>query len=102
MLQRRFTSLLLLAGCDAAAVDSPLTDAEPAGIPFPTTREPWQWPFSSESPWNLPVGDGLSLEDETSPCSRAVREEDDDAWINAEEWSHPLVRADASHPTVEL
>lgn len=102
MLRSPLTTLLLLAGCDAAAVDSPLTVEQDTGFAFPTTREAWQWPFASDSPWNLPVGDGLALEEEADPCTRAVREEDEDAWVNAEEWSHPLVRAEASDPTVEL
>ena len=65
-----------------------------------TLREAWRWPFAANSPWNLPVGEGLLLDDASAPCSQAVMDPGVDAWVNAETWSHPVVRARDSDPLV--
>ncbi len=70
--------------------------------PFPTERVAWLWPFSADSAWNTSVGDGLTLEDVTDPCTLALRSTEADAWINAEEWSHPVYLADARDPWVDI
>jgi hypothetical protein len=66
---------------------------------FPTSREAWRWPFTARSAWNLPVGDGLILADDA--CTAAVRDTSHDAWMNAEEWSHPVFRAVETDPSVD-
>lgn len=70
--------------------------------PFPTSRTPADWPFSAASPWNFPVGSGLTLEDPDAPCTRAVRDPSVDAWVNAETWSHPIARAASTDPVVDI
>ena len=70
--------------------------------PFPTSRTPADWPFSAASPWNFPVGSGLTLEDPDAPCTRAVRDPSVDAWVNAETWSHPLARAASTDTVVDI
>jgi len=32
-----------------------LSSWHPSSVPFPTTREPWKWPFDPQSIWNLPL-----------------------------------------------
>lgn len=66
----------------------------------PALREAWRWPFAADSPWNLPVGEGLLLEDASASCSGAVTDLGVDAWVNAETWSHPVVRSRVSDPLV--
>jgi len=39
-----------------------LTDWHPSSIPFPKTRDAWEWPFSQESIWNLPLGNNAVYE----------------------------------------
>ncbi len=70
--------------------------------PFPTSREAWRWPFSPDSAWNQPVGTGLLLEDAVDPCTVAIGDTIAGAWINAAEWSHPVVLADAGDPWVSV
>ncbi len=88
--------LLVLLACT-----SPEAPADPVAV-FPEVREAWRWPFSAESPWNLPLGDGLVLADEDDACTRAVRDRSVDAWVNAETWSHPVFRASSEDPVVSL
>jgi hypothetical protein len=48
------------------------------------------------------VGEGLAREDADAPCSAAVRGQGEDAWVNAETWSHPVYRASADDPVVDV
>ncbi len=88
--------LLVLLACAAPEVPS-----DPVAV-FPADREAWRWPFSADSPWNLPLGDGLALEGEDDACTRAVRDRSVDAWVNAESWSHPVFRASPGDPVVPI
>ncbi len=74
-------------------------DGSPSPDP-PATRDPALWPFSADSPWNMPVGDGLFLAE--GDCTRAVREPAGEAWVNIETWSHPVLRARDDDPWVDL
>jgi hypothetical protein len=40
------------------AVAAPTSPVPAPVTTFPTTRNPVKWPFSSESVWNMPIGDG--------------------------------------------
>jgi len=68
----------------------------------PASRDAAEWPFTADSPWNTPLGDGARFERAGAPCTADLRREDFDAWINAEEWSHPVYRAEHDDPLVEL
>lgn len=87
-------AVLVLVACASSPGDS---SASPAA---PLTRDPVLWPFSADSPWNMPVGEGLLLE--SGPCTAAVREPADEAWVNIETWSHPVIRAASDDPWVDL
>jgi hypothetical protein len=81
--------------------------ARPAPAP-PVDRDPTLWPFSPDSPWNTPLGDGAELEAEDGPMTTALRlEEDDDGdriqtWVNSEEFSIPVLQASADDPVVDV
>jgi len=66
------------------------------------TREAWRWPFTAESPWNMPAGAGLALEATGAACTRAVQDDRVDAWVNAETWSHPVYHAVEGDPLARL
>ncbi len=91
--------LVAMVGC-AALTDAPADTGsrEPA---FPSEREAWRWPFASDSPWNVSVGDGLALLADGA-CTEAVQSTSVDAWVNAAEWSHPVHLAAASDPVVAI
>lgn len=93
--------LPLVVGCTGQG-DSAAPRREPPADPFPTSREPWLWPFAADSPWNLPHGADLALEDAGGVCTRSVRDPSVDAWVNAAEWSQPVYRAEPGDPMVEV
>lgn len=75
-----------------------LPRAETAVRPAPgaataaVARDPLRWPFTTDSPWNLPLRRADRLEPPGAACTRALR------WsggsdINAAEWSHPIYAA---------
>lgn len=74
----------------------------PATPTLPTTRNPASWPFASDSPWNMPLGSGAIYEDESDACSNSLITGSDDAWINSEQWSHPVYQAKTTDPLVGL
>lgn len=65
-------------------------------------RDPTRWPFSVESPWNTPLSSGAQYEGPTDPCTSSLISEVGTAWINSEEWSHPIYRASNSDPVVPI
>lgn len=92
-----------LAGCTGAdSAGDGAGDPDSAGPVFPTSREAWRWPFTAESPWNMPVGAGLATAGADDPCTAGVRDHGVDAWVNAEEWSHPVYRAADGDPLVPV
>ncbi len=87
-------AVLVLVACAPAPRDSDSSSAAPL------TRDAALWPFGADSPWNMPVGEGLLLEE--GECSRAVREPAGEAWVNIETWSHPVLRAGDDDAWVDL
>lgn len=87
-------AVLVVVACAPAPRD---TDSSSAA---PPTRSAALWPFSADSPWNMPVGEGLVLDE--GECGRAVREPQAEAWVNIETWSHPVLRAGDDDPWVDL
>ncbi len=67
-----------------------------------TYRDPAKWPFASTSPWNMPIGNGAIYQQASDPCTRSLISESNTAWINSEEWSHPIYRASSSDPLVPI
>ncbi|NBD32138.1 MAG: hypothetical protein GVY17_03995 [Cyanobacteria bacterium] len=50
-----------------------LADWDPSSIPFPETREAWEWPFSAESIWNLPLGNNAVYEPANLKTGKATK-----------------------------
>jgi hypothetical protein len=69
---------------------------------WPGSRDAGLWPFSVDSPWNTPLGDGAAFEAPDGPCTSDLREESIVAWINAAQWSHPVFLAEEDDPEAEL
>ncbi|MDZ7857364.1 hypothetical protein [Sphaerotilus sp.] len=59
-------------------------------------RDPAQWPFASDSPWNTALGDGARFAPIRSPRFDPGR----GATVNTLQWSHPVFIAQADDPTV--
>ena len=64
----------------------------------PILREAWKWPFSSTSPWNMPIGSLARYESATSPRTANLLDGRSAPWVNAGQYSHPVVRASSSDP----
>lgn len=71
-----------------------------AACASPPTRDATLWPFTTNSPWNMPIGSGAQFEGFTAPCTSHVAGPGLSAWINASQFSHPVYRAHASDPSV--
>jgi hypothetical protein len=70
-------------------------------VPAPppgATRQAHLWPFSSTSPWNLPVGSGARYESANDLRTRNLLDPSVPAWVNAGQYSHPIYRASSSDP----
>ncbi|MCS6912555.1 MAG: hypothetical protein RMK29_04300 [Myxococcales bacterium] len=65
-------------------------------------RDPALWPFSSESPWNLPLGRGARYAPPDDPCTRDLIDPSIPAWINAAEWSMPVYVANEADRPVPI
>lgn len=61
-------------------------------------RSPVLQPFSADSPWNTPLGQGAELEPVDAPCTQALRDAQVGSDINAAEWSHPIYWARPTDP----
>jgi hypothetical protein len=87
------------APTSTSAAPAPTTVVAPTGRPASgETREAWQWPFDAGSPWNSGVGAAARYEDAGAPRTATLIRDDIDAWVNAEQYSHPVYRASASDP----
>ncbi|HAZ11430.1 MAG: hypothetical protein A2X86_10630 [Bdellovibrionales bacterium GWA2_49_15] len=70
--------------------------------PVDEFRDPALWPFSSDSPWNTPIGNGAIYQQATDPCTQSLTFESSGAGINSEEWSHPVYQASINDPLTPL
>jgi hypothetical protein len=59
-------------------------------------RDPAQWPFSIDSPWNTPVGSGVTFAPIDDPRTSDLRAST--VAINAAEWSMPVSQASRGDP----
>ncbi|MBI2520926.1 MAG: hypothetical protein HYV97_10930 [Bdellovibrio sp.] len=89
-------------------VENPPVDNIPSDNPpdeYPPAddlRDPALWPFSSDSPWNMPIGNGALYEQTGAPCTNSLVFESFGASINSEEWSHPVYHASVNDPLVPI
>jgi hypothetical protein len=65
-------------------------------------REAWLWPFSADSPWNAGVGAAARYEDAAAPQTAALIRGDLGAWVNADQYSHPVYRASVLDPVATV
>ncbi|MEK6626940.1 MAG: hypothetical protein AABY86_18390 [Bdellovibrionota bacterium] len=70
--------------------------------PISSYRDPAKWPFASDSPWNTPIGNDASYEQANAPCTSSLISDSEGAWINSEEWSHPIYHATVHDPIVAI
>ena len=83
--------MLLTATAGGAALSG---GAAPQGA---VTRDPALWPFSADSPWNMPLGKDAKFADTSDPATADVLR--GNARVNANNgWSHPVYRAKADDP----
>jgi hypothetical protein len=61
-------------------------------------RDPAQWPFASNSPWNTPLGDAARY----APIDSPGFDPRAGATINTRQWSHPVFAARVDDPTVAI
>lgn len=61
-------------------------------------RDPAKWPFSEQSPWNVPLPAKPLLQAAQSACSQALIAQDAPMDVNAATWSHPIYLAQPSDP----
>lgn len=78
-----------------AAGQYPTTGPEPQ----PGTRDPALWPFTSTSPWNMPIGSGAQYAPETSPVWNPAS---GGAINNDNGWSIPVYLSDSSDPLLNV
>lgn len=74
----------------------------PAQAGTPEDRDPAEWPFAPDSPWNTPLGSAVAVDAASAPCSRALQDEKLAADINAAQWSHPIFLAAPTDPPVPI
>lgn len=65
-------------------------------------RDPAAWPFSVDSPWNLPLGAGAEKESPDAACTRSLTDPKIGTDLNAGQWSHPVYLAATSDPLVKI
>ncbi|HMU37775.1 MAG TPA: hypothetical protein PKE31_02065 [Pseudomonadota bacterium] len=89
-----------LLGVGLGTVPSPMKSgrADPVQPKVEARRDPAYWPFSTDSPWNTPIGSGATVETARDRCTRSVRDPSIPAWIVAAEWGHPIYVAKETDP----
>jgi len=65
--------------------------------PVTTTRDPFLWPFASNSPWNTPLGASAQLGGPADARTAAMRQRTG-AWVNAGRYSQPVFQASPNDP----
>ncbi|MCU1373656.1 MAG: hypothetical protein JWO68_942 [Actinomycetia bacterium] len=81
----------------------PTTTTVPAPEPPVATRVAGLWPFASTSPWNMPIGSGAGYQAATDAKTATLLDTGKaSAWVNAEQYSHPVYQASATDPMVTV
>ena len=73
------------------------TAVDPTVVPA-ETRIAADWPFAATSPWNIGVGDGATFETATGTRTASLISTSYSAWVNADQYSHPIFKASESDP----
>jgi hypothetical protein len=77
------------------AAPTTTTTAAPAPV---ETRAAWLWPFASDSPWNLPIGDGAQFAVSTDLRQVSLLDATATPWLNVSQYSHPVYLASDTDP----
>lgn len=93
---------LVVAVAAAGCIPPPAPPAASAPSASPTavtpgSRDVTQWPFASDSPWNMPLGSGATFDPRP-----VVTLQNSTPWLNSQEYSIPVVYASASDPLVTV
>ena len=59
-------------------------------------------PFAADSPWNLGLGAGALFRSTSDPMTTNLRSSTWTPWVNAGQYSHPLIQASWSDPVVSM
>ncbi len=95
-------ALLLAAGCASQSATS--TDAGDRATVLTTigdeviVRDPFLWPFAATSPWNTPIGSDAEFSATDGQQTINLQDRTIDVWLNSDEWSHPIVKAEPTDP----
>jgi hypothetical protein len=104
-------AVIVVAGCSSGRTAVREAPKRPPARPVSTTsppttvpvhRDPAQWPFASNSPWNTPLGSAAQYEDLSGACSQSLTESSNTATINAGFWSIEVTQASDSDPLVTI
>src|SRR3954462_227765 len=91
------TGALVSGGAAAAGDRDDIPESPYTNAPGPEkTRDPWLWPYASDSPWNTPVGSNAEWSGEDDLATRDIRAQDPrwpETGIHAGEWSIPIYLA---------
>jgi hypothetical protein len=77
-------------------------DATVVAQEIPETRNAVRWPFSSTSPWNMPIGSEAKYSRASDPQTLNLIDPSVVAWVNAKEYSHPTYIARKSDPVYDV
>jgi hypothetical protein len=77
---------------------APAPAASPAPAPAPAGRVAALWPFSSSSPWNMPIGSRASFESATATRTANLLDPSISTWVNIDQYSHPIYQASVLDP----
>jgi hypothetical protein len=80
---------------------APVTTTTTAA-PQVSTRDATRWPFASTSPWNLPIGSGAEFATAIDGRHVSLLLPTVTPWVNAGQYSHPIVRATDSDPLASV
>jgi hypothetical protein len=95
--------VMMLAGCVLDGAGEQPAPIVPATSAPPTlTRDPFEWPFDANSPWNTPIGTAAKFRPTNSADTLSLLDTRIQTWVNSDEFSHPIVRSSPSDPLVRV
>lgn len=104
---RAVIALLLAVGLTACGIAGSTETVDTLDLRPTTTinaltepRDPFLWPFSPDSPWNMPIGSGAQYSRAGDEVTMSLTDRRIDIWLNSEEFSHPVVSAATSDPVL--
>ena len=69
---------------------------------FPTSRDPVLWPFSADSPWNMPLATTATFSGPNDPCTVDLTDPSVSTGISALYWSQPIYVAKPEDPWTDM